>query len=659
MGGGVRRKRKDRVAAADKPKGCPPQGSSVISTQKPPSGLSTSLVRTVASGRALWASLALIAAGVFVFAPVRNHVFVAWDDPEYVSENIRVAAGLTWDGVRWAFTTGHMANWHPLTWLSHMLDVELFGVNAGPHLCVNAALHVLNALLLFGLLRKMTGALGRSAFVAALFAVHPLHVESVAWLSERKDVLSTLIGLLTLWAYLEYTRRPNWMRYFAVLLLFALGLMAKPMLVTLPFVMLLLDYWPLRRVTFEADAQGRPGHTSPRERRVALQLAREKLPLLALVLMSSIITFVVQQRAGAVSGLDKMPLSLRAANALVSYLAYIGKTLWPVNLSALYPLYRLPGVWVLGSALALAVISVVVIWQARRRPYLVVGWLWYLGMLLPVIGLVQVGSQSMADRYTYLPVVGLFVIAGWAIPDLLARLPRRKILLPAAAAIVIAACAITARAQVQYWKDSTTLWAHALEVNADNNIAHNLLGEEFAKQGKIEVAVAHYTEALRLNHDNAEAHNNLGLALADQGRLGDAVAHYSEALRLKPSFVDAHYNMGLALASQGKIDEAVGQYSEALRINREFVKAHNNLGVILAQQGKAGEAISHFQEVLRLRPDDPDAHNNLGILLASQGRSDEAVAHFSEAVRLRPDFEAARNNLKVVLSGQKTVTPAN
>ena len=651
-GGG---KKKNLVRAADKPAGYRGRDSG-ISTPSLAPALSMPFFNSVFSGRALWISLALIATSVFIYAPVRNHDFVAWDDPEYVSENLHVAAGLKWEGVWWAFTTGHMANWHPLTWLSYMLGTQLFGLGAGAHLLANLLLHILNTLLLFGLLHKMTGALGRSAFVAALFATHPLHVESVAWVSERKDVLSTLIGLIALWGYVDYTRRPGRIRYLAVLLLFALGLMAKPMLVTLPFVMLLLDYWPLRRVGLGTDAQEAPEFASPHQRYSVPRLVREKLPLLALAVICSVITFMVQRHAGAVSGLTKLPFGLRLANALVSYAVYIGKMLWPVHLSALYPLYRWAPGAVLGCSLALVVVSIAVIWGARRHPYLPVGWLWYLGTLVPVIGLVQVGSQSMADRYTYVPLIGLFIVLAWGIPDLIPRWRFREILLPAAAGILILGCAITSRAQVKYWKNSMTLWAHALEINSDNDIAHNLLGDALAKQGRTQEAMAHYSKALRMNPDNAEAHNGLGLALANQGSWGAALAHYSEAIRLKPAFVDAHYNMGLALASQGRIEDAIGQYSEALRINPEFVNAHNDLGVALANQGKTSEAIFQFSEVLRLRPDNPDAHNNLGILLASQGRTDEAITHFVTAVRLKPDFAIARSNLQIALSKQGTGT---
>jgi Flp pilus assembly protein TadD len=614
------------VGAVDLPKG-------------PPAALSISLIKSVVGGPALWVSLALIVTSVFIYAPVGNHDFVAWDDPDYVSDNMHVAAGVTWDGVRWALTTGHGGNWYPLTWLSYMLDVQFFGMSAGPQLFTNLLFHTLNALLLFGLLHAMTGALGRSAFVSALFVAHPLHVESVAWISERKDVLSTLFGLLALWAYFQCTRRPRRTPYLTVLLFFALSLMAKPMLVTLPLVMLLMDYWPLRRVALHP-------------RYVDLQLVREKLPMLAIALVSCAITFVTQQRAGAVTTLTKVPLDLRAANALASYTAYIGKMLWPWSLSAFYPLFHLtPGV-VLGSGMALAVTSLLVIWGAQRHPYLPVGWLWYLGTLVPVIGLIQVGSQSMADRYTYFPLIGLFIILAWGIADLLASWPHQEILLPAGAAIVILVCATTARTQVLSWKDTMTLWTHALEVNADNDVAHYLLGDWLTKQGRLQEAMAHYSEALRLKPDNAEAHDSMGFALASQGRFSDAISQYSEALRLKPAFAAAHCNLGLAMANEGRVEEGIGEISEALRINPDFVEARNNLGIVLANQGKTGEAAAQFSEVVRLKPSNAAAHNNLGILLANQGRLGEAIAHFSEAVRLQPDFAVARNNLQTALTKQ-------
>ena len=587
------------------------------------------------SGQARWVRLALIAANLIVYASVWHHGFVNYDDDDYVTANPVVLRGLTWHGVAWAFTTEHAVNWHPLTWLSHMLDVQLFGLDPGPHHLTNLLFHIANTLLLFGLLHRMTGALGRSAFVAGLFAVHPLHVESVAWVAERKDVLSTLFWMLTLWAYVEYVKRPDLRRsdlrrYGAVLLFFALGLMAKQMLVTLPFVLLLLDFWPLGRVVIGPNpARGRA--LSRDGWATAIRLVWEKLPLLALSIASSVATFVIHQRGGAVIILSAIPLKLRVENALVSYVAYIGKMLWPARLAVFYPYPQsLPAWLVAGAFLALVGISLAVIRAGPRHPYLPVGWFWYLGTLVPVIGLIQVGDQAMADRYTYIPLIGLFIIVAWGVPDLLLRWPLRRIVLPspfltrialpAAASAVILACAITAKGQFQYWEDSTTLWTHALAVTTRNNIAHNNLGASLADQGKTDEAIAHYSEALRIKSDYADAHNNLGVALADEGKLDEAIAHYFEALRIRPDYADAHSNLGIALANEGKLDEAIAQFAEALRINPDSAKAHNNLGVALASQGKLDEAIAHFNEALRINPDYADAHKNLGVALVQQGQ---------------------------------------
>jgi Flp pilus assembly protein TadD len=567
---------------------------------------------------------------LIVYASVRHHDFVNFDDDDYVTANPVVLRGLTWHGVAWAFTTEHAVNWHPLTWLSHMLDVQLYGLDAGAHHLTNLLFHIGNTLLLFGLLHRMTGALGRSAFVAGLFAVHPLHVESVAWVAERKDVLSTLFWMLTLWAYIEYVKRPDLRqssrrRYAAVLLFFALGLMAKQMLVTLPLVLLLLDFWPLGRVGIGPNPAG--GWAPARDGwATAGRLVWEKLPLLALAAASSIATFVIHQRGGAVIILSAIPLQLRIENALVSYVVYIGKMLWPAGLAVLYPYPQSLSAWSVAVAfVTLTGISVAVIWAAPRRPYLPVGWFWYLGTLVPVIGLIQVGDQAIADRYTYIPLIGLFIIVAWGVPDLLVRWPLRrvvlpKIALPAAACLVILACAITARGQLEYWEDSTTLWTHTLAVTTRNNIAHNNLGATLADQGKTDEAIAHYSEALRIKSDYADAHNNLGVALADQGKLDEAIAHYSEALRIKPGYSDAHSNLGIALADQGNLDEAIAQFTEALRINPDSAKAHNNLGVALASQGKLDEAIAQFTEALQVKPDYADARNNLELALARRGK---------------------------------------
>jgi tetratricopeptide (TPR) repeat protein len=577
------------------------------------------------SGQARWVCLALIAANLIVYASVRHHDFVNFDDDDYVTTNAVVLRGLTWHGVSWAFTTGYADNWHPLTWLSHMLDVQLYGLDPGAHHLTNLLFHIANTLLLFGLLHRMTVALGRSAFVAGLFAVHPLHVESVAWVAERKDVLSTLFWMLTLWAYVEYVKRPGPRRsdlrrsavlgYSAVLLFFALGLMAKPMLVTLPFVLLLLDFWPLGRVGASPS-----GATIGR-------LLWEKLPLLALAALSSIVAFVVHRRGGAVISLGVTPLILRVENALISYVAYIGKMLWPARLAVLYPYAQsLPLWWVAGAFLGLMGVSVAVICAGPRRPYLLVGWFWYLGALVPVIGLIQVGDQAMADRYTYIPLIGLFIIVAWGVPELLVRWPLRRIALRAAAALVILACAFAASGQLQYWENSTTLWTHALAVTTGNNIAHNNLGVALAGQGKIDEAIVQYSEALRTKPNYANAHNNLGVALDDQGKIDEAIAQYIEALRIRPDYANAHINLGVALANQGKIDEAIAHFTEALRIEPDSAKAHNDLGIALASQGKIDDAIAQFTEALRIKPDYADAHNNLEVALVRRGKGTDSGA---------------------------------
>jgi protein O-mannosyl-transferase len=592
--------------------------------------------------RSLLVSLILVAATVVAYAPVRQYGFVNIDDAQYVSDNAAVSGGLSGPAISWAFTTGHAGNWHPLTWLSHMLDVELYGLNAGPHHLTSLLLHVANALLLFGLLHRMTGALFRSAFVAALFALHPLHVESVAWVAERKDVLSTLFLLLTIRAYLGYVRRPRPSRYALVLGLFALGLMAKPMLVTLPCVLLLLDYWPLARAAPLGAWR---------------QLSLEKLPLLGLAVASSVVTFVVQQRAGAVKGLDALPLDHRLANAVMAYATYIGKMLWPVHLAAIYPYpASRPGWLVAGAAVGLIAVTVLTLRAARHHPYLPVGWLWYLGTLVPVIGLVQVGSQPMADRYTYVPLIGLFLIVAWGIPDLLARSSHRDLALGAAAGLVILGCAVATRRQVQPWRSSVALWQHALAATAENHRAHNNLGHALAREGRAGEAIAHYTEALRIKPDYAEAHNNLGFALAEQGRASDAIVHYSEALRVLPDYVEAHNNLGVALAGEGNDDGAIRHLSEAVRIEPGRAVSHNNLGAVLAKRGRLDEAIRHFSEAVRLEPAYVDAYKNLatahggkGTALAEVGKVDEAIREFREALRLAPPEADRHYHLAVML----------
>ncbi|HEX8943118.1 MAG TPA: tetratricopeptide repeat protein [Gemmatimonadaceae bacterium] len=577
-----------------------------------------------------WIALALAAVTVAAYAGVWRNGFVSWDDPSYVSENAHVLGGLTWRGVAWAFTNTQGANWHPVTWLSHMLDVQLFGLDPGMHHAVSLLLHILNTVLLFGVLHRMTGALGRSAFVAALFAVHPLHVESVAWAAERKDVLSTLFWMLTMAAYVAYVERPQRRRYLLLLVVFALGLMAKPMLVTLPFVLLLLDLWPLARY----------------ERTTWYVLAREKIPLIGLALALSAVTFLAQQHAGAVQQLAGVPVGLRIANALVSYVRYIGKASWPAGLAALYPFPEsLEGWKVLGAVIVLAAASVLAVAARRRRPYVTVGWLWYLGTLVPVIGFVQVGYQAMADRYTYIPMIGLFIVVAWGANELLAAWPARRIILASVASATLLASVALTYAQVQVWHDGVSLWQHTVAVTRKNFIAQTNLGYELAQRGRFDEAAAEYREALRISPNYILARQNLGLALASQGKYSEAIDAYQTALRLQPANAVLRADFGLALANAQRDSDAIAQYQEALKLQPDLALAHVRLGNALVRQGNVSDAVAHYEQALRVEPSSAEAHNNLGVALASRGSLDEAVVQFSEALRLKPDYTDARNNL--------------
>jgi tetratricopeptide (TPR) repeat protein len=601
------------------------------------------------------ACICLILAPLAAFWGVWHNQFVNFDDDKYVTDNFPVQWGLTLKGFTWAFSTTHAGNWHPLTWLSHMLDCQLFGLGPGGHHLTNLLFHLANTLLLFLLLQRMTRALWPSALVAALFAVHPLHVESVAWVAERKDVLSTFFWMLTMWAYVWYVEGPEIKRYLLVLLCYSLGLMAKPMLVTLPLVLLLLDYWPLGRwpreyATAAGESEISPAGDPPPQ--VALKrLIWEKVPLLVLAASSSLVTFYAQRAGGAVLSLQNLPLTVRLANALVAYLSYIGKMVWPSRLAAFYPHPEntLPLWQALGAAIVLGVISILVIRQARRLPYLLVGWLWYLGTLVPVIGLVQVGSQALADRYTYVPLIGLFIIVAWGAVDLGARWRPPRYLLPWGAGIILSVFTVCTWLQVRHWHDSVSLYEHSLKVGSIAPLVHNNLGNALFLQGKVDQALGHYAEALRLQPNYPEAYNNRGAALSSTGQVDQAIDCYTQALRLRPDYVDAHYNLGGVLFSQGKMDEAVWHYRQVLRLRPDHIHAHNNLGNALFLQGGVEEAITHYQEDLRLQPGHAEAHNNLGVALVSQGKVEEGVSHYQEALRLKPDYADAHYNLGTAL----------
>lgn len=511
----------------------------------------------------------LIALGLFalvaaVYANAGGLGFVNFDDPRYVTRNAHVQAGLTWSGVAWAFTTLHDANWFPLTWLSHMVDVQLFGLAPGCHHWMNVGLHCSNTILLFAALRAATGATWRSAVVAALFGLHPLHVESVAWISERKDVLSTLFWFAGTLAYVRYARRPSAGRYAMVMGAMALGLLAKPMVMTLPLALLLLDLWPLERIPAE-------GPRGP----AFLRLVKEKLPLFALSGASAAITFVAQARGGAVNSMEVLPIGTRVANALLSYASYLGKAFWPVNLAAVYPHPGLgPGgipQWkVAGAALLLAAITAVAVWQRTRRPYLMVGWLWYLVTLAPVIGLVQVGLQGMADRYTYVPLVGIFVGVTWLAADLAGEGRVRRPLAIAAASAALVLCAGLARRQAGYWRDSFTLFEHALAVTEDNGMAWRNLGTAYVDAHQYPIAIAALRESLRLLPYDARTWMNLAIAQAAVGQFAEADDAFARALRMNPNDPFVWFNLGIAEAMQGRWDRVAEVQLRLRELNPEL-----------------------------------------------------------------------------------------
>lgn len=588
----------------------------------------------------------LAAAVLAVFSPALRHEFVNYDDDVYFYSNPHVQAGLTWHGAMWAFRTGDANNWHPLTWLSLMLDVDLFGSGpAGPHL-TNVILHATNAVLLFLLLLRLTGARWRSAFVAGLFALHPLHVESVAWASERKDVLSACFGLLALLMYARYARavaKPCADRAYGLALLFyALALLSKPMMVTLPFVMLLLDWWPLGR--FES--------TVPDSRSSILwRLVSEKLPYFALSVASSIITVVVQSKA--IRSLAHVAIGIRVVNAVVSYGRYLGKMFWPVNLVVPYPLAGYASLeLVCLSAILIVAVSLIATRFRRELPFLVTGWFWYLGMLVPVIGLVQVGMQSMADRYTYLPLIGVFIILAWGADKVRERWGVSAAAIWPMALLVLAACTARTMDQLHYWRSSETLFRHALAVTDGNYIAHNNLGVALMDTGKVKDAIPHFQQALSIKPLYADAHNNLGNALLRTDNAGEAIQHLHEAVRLMPDSAPAHYNLANALSEIGRYREAIAQYEQALRIRPDFAEAHYNLGNALLRMGKASEAIAQYEQALRIRPDHPATHYNLGNALVQLGRATEAIVQYEQALRIKPDYAEAHCSLGNVLASQ-------
>jgi tetratricopeptide (TPR) repeat protein len=601
----------------------------------------------VLSRPALYAALALIAITVFVYLPVRNFGYVLYDDLEYVSGNANIQGAPLWQSVQFAFTTVRGGGWAPLTALSHVLDEQLFGADPGPQHVENVIFHVLNTLLLFGIMFRMTRTWKAPAFVAALFAVHPLHVEAVGWIAERKDLLTTFFLFLTIWVYISYTRSPGWLRYLTANLLFALGCLAKPMIITLPVLLLLLDVWPLSRVRIER------GQT-----RQWLRLIYEKIPMLVIATAVAGMTVWTALSRGGVETAGTLSMSERFTNALVSYAAYIRDMLWPANLAPFYPHEAYPA-WIVGvSLIVLAGITGLVLLNARSRPYFIVGWLWYVVMLGPVSGIIQAGSQARADRFTYVPLIGLFIMVAWGIPPMVERWEYRNTAIPTLAVVVVCACIGLSRRQVGYWENAFTLWEHALESTNGNYVAHNVLGFALADQGRIDEAIGHYREAISLQPNFAEAHANLGVALAKQGRLDEAIPEFQATVRLTPAVALAHYDLGFALATQGRLDEAIGQYSEAVRQDPEYVEAWTKRGDAYQLQNRLNDAVADYTEALRIQPAFPDALDNLGLALANQGKYDDAIVRYNDALRVRPDFAEAHNNLGSALTNEGKYTEA-
>jgi len=581
---------------------------------------------------------ALAVATLAVYGQVIGHQFIKLDDDLSIQNNAMVAGGLTLKGIAWAFTTFHDSNWHPLTWLSHQVDSQIFGLNAGGHLLVSALIHVSNTLLVFLLLKRLTGASWRSAIVAALFALHPLHVESVAWAVERKDNLSTFFGLLSLLAYARYAEAPSWRRYALVALWLALGLMSKPMLVTWPFVLLLLDYWPLKRLAWQpTDGIGRFA-------KAWVPLIREKVPLLCLVAGSMVMTYLAQSAGGTIPFVEP-PFSMRLSNALVSYAKYLLLTVWPTGLGVYYPFSPkgVPTWQVVGAIVLILSITVIAFRQASKRPCLIMGWLWFLGALIPVIGLMRIGiGLAWADRYHYVPSIGLFTAIVFGLGELAIASRLGRITTATVSAIVLLSFGSLSWIQVRFWRDSETLFVRTLSVTSDNALIQNQLGVVLNQQGKRDEAFRHFSEALRIKPDYFHALANVALALSQQGKTAEAIDYYQRALKVRPDSAQARLQLGRLLADQGKSDEALQELVQAAPNDFDL---RVRLGELLARRGKHSEAISQLTVAVRLRPESAEVHNNLGLLLLMTGQPEKSLPHFSAALRLKPGLAIAQDNL--------------
>jgi protein O-mannosyl-transferase len=619
-------------------------------------------------------SLLLTVATLMAFWQVTYSDFINFDDGRYVTENRHIQDGLTVEAIRWAFTTLYAEFWHPLTWLSHLVDVQLFGLDPRGHHLTNLLLHLASTLLLFLVFHRMTKALWQSAFVAALFALHPLHVESVAWVADRKDVLSAFFWILTMGAYAFYVERPGLKRYLAILLSFALGLMAKPMLVTLPFALLLLDYWPLQRFAPKKAAQEirtegnkqedgdrkkgksrkkqpakgegiKEKTTDPKNPWVVIRLLLlEKIPLFAMTVLSSFLAYIAQQGEdlGSVGG---APPSERLANAFISYIVYLGKMFWPTNLAVYYPYPGARPFWqVLGAVFFFIAVMLLAIRAAKRVPYLAVGWLWYVGTLVPVIGIVQVGRHAMADRYTYIPLIGLFIIVAWGVPELSKNWRFRKKALIALPALCILCLFLLTWRQVGYWRNSITLFDHVLKVTDRNAVAYNNRGTAYGSLGNYRQAIEDYNKATELNPKYELAYNNRGYAYGMIGNHRQAIEDYDKAIVLNPEYAEAYYNRAITYGKLGNHRQAIEDYNKAIELNPKYALAYYNRGIEYVKFGNHRQAIEDYNKAIALDPKSARAYNNRGTAYGSLGNYRQAVEDCNKAIELNPKYALAYNN---------------
>jgi tetratricopeptide (TPR) repeat protein len=605
----------------------------------------------------------LLAATLIAYQSLKENQFVSYDDEPYITENYRVRAGLSWKNVAWAFTSTEAANWHPLTWLSHMADCSVYGLNPAGHHWTSLLIHLANVVILFLLLERLTRALWRSAFVAALFAVHPINVESVAWAAERKNLLCTLFWLLAIWAYAWYAAKPQWRRYLAVAAFFILGLLSKPMVVSLPCVLLLLDYWPLMRLaprseTVKTIEPSLDNHEGPAKaespvRPSIFQLVLEKVPLFLIAAVSSVVTVSAQRSGGAIASSDILPLATRIANGVAAYAGYIYKTIWPTQLAVFYPHPRSSLSWwqIASSALLLIAVSAIVVWRGTERRYLLVGWLWYLGTLLPVIGLIQVGGQGSADRYLYIPMIGLLIMAVWSVADWAGGIRLRIYVSLALGACVVIALVLDTRRQLTYWRDSISLFGHALSVTRNNYIAHNNLGTALARAGNLEAAMQEYRLSIAAKPDHHSAYLNMASALDQEGKTEDAIVAFNRALAPGVSKADAataHFNLGAIMTKRGDFAAAQDHYLQAIHLDSNNFRAYTNLGNLLFLSGDLEGAIANYSHAYDISPNAVSC-SNLGLAYQRQGKPLEALRLFREGLSLEPNNEMLKQKLRNLL----------